>query len=217
MHSEENPFNVPVEYLEGPTRPETILRADACSLLECAQDVLNRAQSQVRAILCEAREEAARIRAEAAHLGETEKETLIHQTRNECVQQGLQWFVEEACLEAALVDQVEARVRNTLTAVLREWIDNQDRLAQLAHWLTTQVRDRAQRLPCRIRLHPDEHDAVLTQLMRNGLSEGIEYSADPDIAQGQAFVETEFLRIEFDLARHWEQVLAALRGSPVPI
>ncbi len=217
MHSEDNPFDIRVECLDGLTPSEAILPADVCSLLERAQAVLDHAQLQAQTVLCEAHEEAVRIRAEAAHLGETEKEALIRQARDEWVQQGLQWLVEEARLEAALVDQVEARVRHLLTAVLREWIDDQDQLEQLAHWLTVQVRDRAQPLPSRIRLHPDDRDALVARLAQNGLPNTMDYSADPALARGQAVVEMEFLRIEFDLARHWEQVLAALRGSPLPI
>ncbi|CCD29234.1 Type III Secretion system apparatus protein ssaK [Candidatus Glomeribacter gigasporarum BEG34] len=217
MRAEENPFNVPVESLNGLSTSEAILHADVCSLLERAQAVLGRAQTQAQTILCEAHEEAMQIRAEAAHLGETEKEALIRQTRDEWVQQGLQWLVEEARFESALVDRMEARVRHLLTAVLREWIDHQDRLEQLAHWLTVQVRDRAQPLPSRIRLHPDDRDALAARLAQEGLPEAIDYSADPALAQGQAILEMEFLRIEFDLARHWEQVLSALKGSSVPI
>src|SRR5260363_99031 len=105
MRAEENPFNVPVESLNGLSTSEAILHADVCSLLERAQAVLGRAQTQAQTILCEAH--------------------------------------EEARFESALVDRMEARVRHLLTAVLREWIDHQDRLEQLAHWLTVQVRDRA--------------------------------------------------------------------------
>ncbi len=214
MQSDADPFHVRVEFLDGPTPSEAVLRADERTLLERAQAVLEHARIQAQTLLQEAREEAARIRTEAAHLGETEKEALRRQTRDESVQQGLQWLVEEARLEAALVDRVEARVRDMLRFVLQQWIDDQDRLAQLTHWLAAQVRDRAQPAPYRIRLQPNEHDALVKQLTQRGSAEGIDYIADASLVEGQAVIDTEFLRIEFDLARHWKHVLAALKRSP---
>lgn len=216
MQFETNPFNIQIETLGGPTPSENVLYADERSLLERAQVVLDQARAHAQTILREAHEEAARIRTEAARLGETEKEVLIHQTQDDCVRRGLQWLVGEAQLEITLVDRVEMRVRNILALVLREWIDKQDVLTQLTHWLAAQVRDRAQAIPYRIRLHPDDLDALVTRLTQQDAPEGINYMADTGLAQGQAVIDTEFLRIEFDLARHWKQVLAALRRSSAP-
>ncbi len=217
MNIEANPFNLEINLLDGPEPSESVLQASTLDLLEQAQAVLEHAQTQAALLQHEVELEAVQIRATASELGEEDKAALIRQAqdeaRDETVTQGLSWLLDEAQLEASIIDRLEARVRSTMANVLQEWLDGQDRVAQLARQLATQVGERARLRPYKIRLHPAECEAVAAQLAHSPALAEIHCVADAALTAGQAIIDTEFLRIEFDLSRHWAQVLAALRGD----
>ncbi|GAM52949.1 FliH/SctL family protein [Mycoavidus cysteinexigens] len=217
MNTEANPFNLEIKLFAEPEPSEAVLPAAAFDLLEQAQAALEQAQTQADLMRHEAEQEAVQIRATASELGAEEKAALICQTQDEArdqtVTQGLRWLADEAQLEASIIDQLEARVRSTMASVLQEWLEGQDQIAQLARQLAAQVRVRARQRPYQIRLHPTECESVAAQLAQSPDLAEVHCLADAALTAGQAIIDMEFLRIEFDLTRHWAQVLAALRGE----
>ncbi|BBO59077.1 FliH/SctL family protein [Mycoavidus sp. B2-EB] len=217
MNTEANPFNLEIKLIAEPEPSEPVLQAAVFDLLEQAEATLEQAQTQAALIRHEAEQEAVQIRAAASELGAEEKAALIHQTQDEArdqtVTQGLRWLSDETQLEANIIDRLEARVRSTMANVLQEWLEGQDQIAQLARQLAAQVRVRARQRPYQIRLHPTECESVAAQLAQSSDLAEIHCVADATLTAGQAIIDMEFLRIEFDLTRHWAQVLAALRGE----
>jgi len=217
VNLETNPFNLEIKLIAEPEPSGAVVPASTIELLEQAQAVLERAQARALLIQQEAEQEAAQIRAAASELGAEEKAALIRQiqeeTRDQTVAQGLRWLLDEAQLETDILDRLEARVRNTMANVLREWLDGQDQLEQLVRQLAAQVRARAQQRPYKIRLYPAECEPVVTQLAQSPDLAEIHCIGDAALTPGQAIIETEFLRIEFDLIRHWAQILATLQGA----
>lgn len=210
-----NPFNIHIDVLKGPTPPGPVVKSADFNLLQQAKILIEQAHKQAADLLQNADYQASEIRQKAAQLGELEKAQWMRQIREETyhtiVQEKLTWLVEQQAFEAAIVNSIDWRIREVMVSVLREWVDNQDQLAQLASRLAKLVCERAARSLCKLRLCPTECESVSAQLNQRLNFDSIEYIADPALNAGQAVIETEFLRIEFDLNRHWEAVFAALR------
>jgi len=215
-----NPFNLPINVLEGVTAPGQVIAGPVTNLLSKARYIIEQAQHQAADLLHRTERDALAIQQAAARLGESRKamvvQSVINETRDATIAQTLTWLVDEKALEATLAENMVSRIRETMFAVLTPWFDNQDHAVLLAKRLADIIRQRAQKYPCTLRLHAADLETVVAQLGQQADLREIPCTADPALAAGQAVIESEFLRIEFDLDRHWETVLATL-GKMHPV
>ncbi len=210
-----NPFNFPIEKLDKLDGLDPVIKGSTFSLLQQASTLIKRAQTQALEVLRQANLEALAIQEKAAQVGEFQKSQVVRkirdETRDATVEEGLRWLIDEQQVESAVIKSLETRVREIMASVLEEWFAEQDQLAQLATRLAVLVRERAQQRPCKLRLHPDACATIEAQLKELVDLNGIDCLADATLTPEQAVIETEFLHVEFDLARHRNAVFTALR------
>ncbi len=210
-----NPFNFPIEQLDTLDGLTPVIKGSTFNLLAQANTLTQRAKTQALDVVRQANLEALAIQEKAAQLGEFQKSKLVYKVRDEtqdaALNEALQWLVDERQLEKVIIDGLETRVREIMASVLEEWFAEQDQVAQLATRLAKIVRERAQQRPCKLRLPADASAAIEAQLKELVDLNEIECVADTTLNPEQAIIETEFLNVEFDLARHRSTVIDALR------
>ncbi len=210
-----NPFNLPIEQLDKLDELAPVIKGSTFNLLAQANTLTQRAKTQALDVVRQANLEALAIQEKAAQLGEIQKSKLVYKVRDEtrdaALKEALQWLIDEQQLEKVIIDNLEARVREIMASVVEEWFAEQDQVAQLAARLATIVRERAQQRPCKLRLPANASTEIEAQLKELVDLNEIECVADTTLNPEQAIIETEFLNVEFDLARHRSTVIDALR------
>ncbi len=213
-------MQVSIVYLKGSVPPGAVIRAQELALYFEATSIVSNARREADALIASARErlsdathDAERIRAQAHAQGLADAQAGLEPLRAALVAETVQWCIAESALEEKIAARIDNRIGAIIAEALTELAADQDGAARLAQRVRERLSQCAEHRTLSLRVAHERLDAVKRACAsaQDGLR--LNVAADASLTDGQAVIETPFVKICIDLDAHLQSVLTQLRGT----
>lgn len=215
-----NPFALTITRVRAELPVSGVLDASELDAYIDTAAVYVRARSRAAEVLRTARKKMAQTRRDAALLreatlakAEAEVRETVARAHDAVMRDVVTWLVDEADLERQAAARVEAQCRDWVAGCVAAFAGEADRSALIATRISSHLRELASHGRFTVRLAEADVAAVSERLPDEP---GMELLADPALVSGKAWLDSPFVRLELDLNRQLDQLLAAIRGYPGP-
>ncbi|MBY4897873.1 hypothetical protein [Cupriavidus sp. AU9028] len=210
-----NPFDIDVVSVHGELPTGGVIPGQRLDEYLGATAVLQRHRSRAAAILLAARRVRASAREQARHIlqqawceAQRRADDAARAAHDATCAEVVGWLVQERELEARVAAQLEARCRNWVADAVMQFTGEMDRTALLIGRIERQLAPLARHGALRLHVCPEEMEAISRRLVAR---DGIELQADPGMQPGQARIDSPFVQLRIDLARHLAMLLERIR------
>lgn len=212
-----NPFHIDVVNVRGELPAGGVIPREQLDDYLGAAAVLKRNRSRAATVLLAARRERARVRRQAREIleqayaeAERRADDAARAAHDATCMAVVQWLVRERELEARIAAELEDRCRSWVADAVLQFTGELDKTSLLIGRIEKQLAPVARHGTLRLHVCPDEIEAVACRLSGR---DGLELHADPAMAPGQARIDSPFVQIRIDLARHIDMLLERILGA----
>lgn len=212
-----NPFGLTIPIVPGELPLGGIVAARVLDQYIDAAAVISRNRSRAAAVLLAARQRRAHMRRQAEQCIEAAHEEAARlaaeasrRAHDETCDAVVRWLVQEQDIEQAVAAQLESRCKAWVAETLRALLAPMDPTEMLVGHLAPQMRRAMAHGAVTIRVCPSELDAVQARLPAEA---GVALIADPALAVGQAWLDSPYVQLRLDLARHIEHTIDLIAGQ----
>ncbi|MGY8524693.1 hypothetical protein [Paracidovorax citrulli] len=212
-----NPFQLDVANIRGELPAGGVIPREQLDDYLGAAAVLKRNRSRAATVLLAARRDRARVRRQAREIleqayaeADRRADEAARAAHDATCMAVVQWLVRERKLEARVAAALEERCRNWVADAVLQFTGELDKTSLLIGRIERQLAPVARHGALRLHVCPDEIEAVACRLSGR---DGIELHADAAMAPGQARIDSPFVQLRIDLARHIDMLLDRIRGA----